>query len=119
MSNDEPMPLLRRVTLAPPAPYRLDLTCTALARFPRLVNRWDGVTYRRLFAMEGTFVAVSVHQTGTVDEPRLALTFRSPTHVPNTTLDKLMGYVERMFGLTDDLAPFLRHAERDAVIGPL
>jgi DNA-3-methyladenine glycosylase II len=119
MSNDEPLPLLRRVTLAPPAPYSLDLTCTALARFPRLVNRWDGATYRRLFALGGVFVAVSVRQTGTVDAPCVAVTFRGPAHVPAATLDMLLGYVEQMFGLTDDLAPFLRHAARDAVIGPL
>ena len=119
MSNDEPLPLLRRVTLAPPAPFSLDLTCTALARFPRLVNRWDGATYRRLFAMDGTFVAVIVRQTGSVDEPRIEISFRGPAHVPDATHDRLLGYVERMFGLADDLAPFLCHAERDAVIGPL
>jgi DNA-3-methyladenine glycosylase II len=107
------------VALVPPAPYSLDLTCTALARFPRLVNRWDGMTYRRLFAVDDAFVTVTVRHTGTVDAPCIDVAFRGPAHVSDTTLDRLLGYVERMFGLTDDLAPFLRHAARDAVIGPL
>ncbi len=117
--SDESLPLLRRVTLAPPAPYSLDLTCTALARFPRLVNRWDGTIYRRLFAVDGAFVAVSVRQTGTVDKPCIEIAFRGPAHVPDATVDRLAGYVERMFGLRQDLVPFLRRAARDAVIGPL
>jgi DNA-3-methyladenine glycosylase II len=119
MSIDESLPLLRRVTFAPPAPYSLAHTCTALARFPRLVNRWDGSVYRRLFAVDGAFVAIRVWQTGGVDEPCIEVTFRGPMHLSDATLEQVTGYVRRMFGLTDAIAPFLRRAERDAVIGPL
>ncbi|MHB8646268.1 MAG: DNA-3-methyladenine glycosylase family protein [Thermomicrobiales bacterium] len=111
--------ILRQMTLMPPAPYALDLTATALARFPRLLNRWDGTTYRRLFAMNGAFVAVAVRQAGAADDSRLLLTFTGPTHVAPILLDHLLGYVARMLGATEQIAPFLTIAARDPVIGPL
>jgi DNA-3-methyladenine glycosylase II len=68
--------------------------------------------------VDGAFVAIRVRQTVGVDEPRIEVTFRGPTHLSDATLARLTGYVQRMFGLTDAV-PFLRRAERDAVIGPL
>jgi DNA-3-methyladenine glycosylase II len=113
------LPILRHATLTPPAPYALDLTATALARFPRLLNRWDGTTYRRLFVRNGTFVAVAVRQEGPVTDPRLLLTFTGPAHVSSSLLDRLTGYVVRMLGAAAEIALFLTVAARDPVIGPL
>lgn len=105
--------------MTPPAPYALDLTMTALARFPRLLNRWDGTTYRRLFARGGAFVAVALHQEGDEDRPRLQVTFSGPADVAPTVLDEIQGDVMRMIGAEVDVAPFLAVAVRDPVIGPL
>jgi DNA-3-methyladenine glycosylase II len=105
--------------VVPHAPYALELTMAALARFPRRVNRWDGRTYRRLFVRGGTFVEVSACQEGPVTDPRLLLTFAGPTHVAPSLLDQLQGYVTRMLGATEEIAPFLAVAAQDAVIGPL
>lgn len=113
------MPILRRATLTPPAPYALDLTATALARFPRLLNRWDGTTYRRLFATERAFVEIAVRQEGAVDEPRLLFTLAGPTAVASSTLDSVMREAARMLGSTEAIASFLAVAARDPVIGPL
>ncbi|MGI8858328.1 MAG: hypothetical protein ACR2JW_21510, partial [Thermomicrobiales bacterium] len=117
--NDTSLPVLRRVIVTPPTPYALDLTMTALARFPRLVNRWDGTTYRRLFAREGAFVEVAVREEGSVATPRLLLTFASPSQAPASLLDDLQGYVVRMIGADEAISPFLAFAARDPVIGPL
>lgn len=114
-----PLPLLRQTTLTPPAPYALDLTATALARFPRLLNRWDGTTYRRLFHRNGAFVAVSVRQEGGADDPRLQIECRGPVHIPATVLDDLIARVTQMLGAADDIGVFLMVAARDPVIGPL
>ncbi len=111
--------MLRQVIVTPPAPYALDLTMTALARFPRLVNRWDGTTYRRLFVRDGTFVEVAVREEGSVAAPRLLFTFAGPAQAPASLLDDLQGYVARMIGADDRIAPFLAVAARDPVIGPL
>jgi DNA-3-methyladenine glycosylase II len=119
MVTDASLPLLRRVTITPPAPFSLALTCSALARFPRLVNRWDGETYHRLFLVDGAFVTAALRQTSPENAPAIECTFRGPAHVTDTVLDRLTGYVERMFGLMDDNAAFLQRAEHDPVIGPL
>lgn len=113
------MPILRRTTLIPPAPYALDLTATALARFPRLVNRWDGTTYRRLFVADGAFVQIAVRQEGVATDPHLLLTCAAPTQIPSATLDRLTGAVMRMLGAAEAIAPFLAVAAADPVIGPL
>jgi 3-methyladenine DNA glycosylase/8-oxoguanine DNA glycosylase len=113
------MPILRRTTLTPPAPYALDLTATALARFPRLVNRWDGTIYRRLFMADGDFVEVAVRQEGPATDPRLLLTFTGPMRVSPATLDRLTGDMVRMLGAAEAIAPFLAAAACDPVIGPL
>ncbi|MCA1667539.1 MAG: hypothetical protein LC793_09150, partial [Thermomicrobia bacterium] len=119
MSHHGDLPILRQSTLTPPAPYALDLTAIALARFPRRLNRWDGTVYRRLFVAEGVFVAVAVRQEGAPADPRLLLTFTGPAQVPPFTLDRLTGYVVRMLGAADDITPFLTVAARDPVVGPL
>ena len=113
------LPLLRHATIIPPTPYALDLTATALARFPRLLNRWDGTTYRRLFVADGAFVEIAVRQEGPATDPCLLLTFTGPMPVPPATLDHLTGYVVRMLGAAETIAPFLAVAARDPVIGPL
>lgn len=117
--EDTSLPVLRQVTVTPPAPYALDLTMTALARFPRLLNRWDGTTYRRLFVHDGAFVAVSVRQQGMVADPRLHIVFTGPSHVPAALLDDLQGYVVRMIGADTAITPFPAVAASDPVIGPL
>lgn len=118
-SPSHSLPMLRHATLVPPAPYALDLTMAALARFPRLVNRWDGTIYRRLFVEGDTFVEVAARQSGPVTDPRLLLTFTGPAHAPLALLDRLQGYVARMLGAVEVIAPFLAVATRDPVIGPL
>ncbi|MGI8687021.1 MAG: DNA-3-methyladenine glycosylase family protein [Thermomicrobiales bacterium] len=119
LSHRGSLPILRQATLTPPAPYALDLTAVALARFPRLLNRWNSTTYRRLFAVDGVFVAVAVRQGGPPTDPRLLLTFTGPTQVVPALLDRLTGYVVRMLGAADAITPFLAVAAHDPVIGPL
>ena len=113
------LPVLRRVAIVPPAPYDLALTCTALARYPRRVNRWDGTTYRRLFVRDGAFIAATLRQDGPPDSPTLALTLSAPARVPTAILDRVQESLTQMFGLAEAIAPFYARARADAVIGPL
>ncbi len=111
--------IVGRRVLTPPAPYALDLTMTALARFPRMLNRWDGTTYRRLFAHDGAFVEVRVRQEGDAGHPRLIVTFVGPQSVPEATIAVFTGYVTHMLSASEGIAPFLAVAARDPVIAPL
>jgi hypothetical protein len=49
----------------PNSPFRLDLTAWALRRRARnKIDRWDGVTYRRVIAVSGRPTEVAVRQEG-------------------------------------------------------
>ena len=50
-------------TLEPVPPFRLDLTAWALRRRPaNIVDRWDGVAYRRAVKQDETVAEVEVRQ---------------------------------------------------------
>ena len=50
-------------TLEPAPPFRLDLTAWALRRRPaNIVDRWDGVAYRRAVKQDETVAEVEVRQ---------------------------------------------------------
>ena len=68
-ARHEPRPL--QFCVRPVPPFRLDLTVWALRRRPRnLVDRWDGVTYRRVVVRESARpMELAVRQT--VDRRRL------------------------------------------------
>jgi DNA-3-methyladenine glycosylase II len=54
-----------RFTLEPVQPFRLDLTTWALRRRPgNILDRWDGVTYRRAVKLDSIVAEVEVRQTG-------------------------------------------------------
>ena len=59
-------------SIEPVPPFRLDLTAWAIRRRPEnLMDRWDGQSYRRVLAIEGKAVQVSVTQSGGKTAPRL------------------------------------------------
>jgi len=118
------LPLQRRVTLTPLPPYDLALTLTALARYPRLVNRWDGAVYRRLFHFHspeyhGIFIHATVWQGGAADDPCLTVELRSPTAASTTALDAAQATLVHMLGVTEDIRAFRDRAGNDPSLGPL
>ncbi len=116
------LPLQRRVILTPLPPYDLALTLTALARYPRRVNRWDGAVFRRLFHFpeyHGAFVHATVWQESTADNPRLIVELRGPTAIPTTALDAAQAILVHMFGITENIRAFYTRADADPALGPL
>ena len=94
-------------------PFRLDLTVWALRRRPRnLVDRWDGVTYRRVVVVNGRAMEIAVRQTGAPTAPRLDVTV---TPAPRSEADKrqLRRLLDRLLGLRIDLSAWYRTANRD------
>lgn len=109
----------RELVIEPCAPFRLDLTAWALRRRAHnAVDRWDPSTYQRVVTLDGTPVALAVTQNGTLDAPRLtvALTGRPIDH-PTAALAR--STVDRLLGLSVDLAPFAAMAAADPLLGPL
>jgi DNA-3-methyladenine glycosylase II len=94
-------------------PFRLDLTVWALRRRPRnLVDRWDGVTYRRVVVVNGRAMEIAVQQAGAPTAPRLDVTV---TPAPRSEADKrqLRRLLDRLLGLRIDLSAWYRTANRD------
>jgi DNA-3-methyladenine glycosylase II len=94
-------------------PFRLDLTVWALRRRPRnLVDRWDGVTYRRAMVVNGRAMEVAVRQMGALTAPRVEVMV---TPAPRSESDKrqLRRLLDRLLGLRIDLSAWYRTANRD------
>jgi len=69
--------VLNKVTFSiiPVPPFRLDLTAWALRRRANnILDRWDGVTYRRVLLFDDVPIEVNVHQNGPSQAPRLQVT---------------------------------------------
>jgi DNA-3-methyladenine glycosylase II len=97
----------------PIPPFRLDLTVWALRRRERnAVDRWDGVTYRRVVTAGGRATEMAVRQAGSPAEPRLIVT---ATPAPRTRPGRahLRSVVECTLGARVDLAEWYRLAERN------
>lgn len=96
--------------LEPVPPFRLDLTAWAIRRRPEnLMDRWDGKSYRRVLAIDGDAVRVTVTQSGGKTTPQL--------HVVATAAGRcapkkprIAAAIERLLGTCVDLRPFYRFA---------
>ncbi len=107
------------LTLQPIPPFRLDYTVWALRRRERnLIDRWDGVTYRRVIVVEGRATELAIRQSDSKRDARLLLV---PTPSPRTSSQKrhLRSVVDRLLGLQIDLTEWYRIAEADVRLGDL
>ena len=97
----------------PIPPFRLDLTVWALRRRGRnAIDRWDGVTYRRIVNFGGRTSEVAVRQAGSPAEPRLIVTATPPPRSPSGRVH-IRSVVEYTLGTRVDLAGWYRLAQRD------
>lgn len=107
------------LAIEPDAPFRLDLTVWALRRRPHnMVDRWEASTYWRTLPVDGAAIAVGVSQSGTVDAPRLLVSFAGAGLGPSAELSACNA-MHALLGLDVDVSPFAAAAARDTVIGPL
>jgi DNA-3-methyladenine glycosylase II len=100
--------------LKPLPPFRLDLTIWALRRRrDNIVDRWDGMTYRRVLVLDDKPVELTVVQKGKPDEPELSITATGMRFSPGTN-SALAALLERMLGIRVDVSGFYRLAQKDA-----
>ncbi len=99
--------------LKPLPPFRLDLTVWALRRRrENIVDRWDGMTYRRVLVLDGKSIEMAAVQKGKPDEPELSITATSMQLSPGTG-SALAALLERMLGIRMDVSGFYRLAQKD------
>lgn len=105
--------------LEPSPPFRLDLTVWTLRRRPEnVVDRWDGVTYRRVLVLPVGIVEVAVSQIGPPESPQLMILVQGQTLCKNVKAN-VTAVLEKLLGLRTDLSAFYRLAERDEQLGKL
>lgn len=106
-------------SITPIAPFRLDLTAWALRRRPQnLVDRWDGITYRRVIPFDNAPVEMAVRQTGSSSAPRVIVRLTGERLWPEYRREA-RALVEKMFGLRVDLTPFYEMASQDSKLESL
>ena len=97
--------------LRPVPPFRLDLTVWALRRRARnQIDRWDGVTYRRVIVVRGRPTKLAVRQEGPLTGPRLIVTAMPSLRTPSER-QLVRSAVDRLLGLQIDLCDWYRVAE--------
>lgn len=107
--------------MKPVPPFRLDLTVWVLRRLPiNAIDRWDGHTYRRTLAINGSLAELSVIQTGPPDRPVLGVTVDGiKASARNKSAAEFI--LKRLLGLEIDLSEFYElasaHRKLNALVG--
>lgn len=97
----------------PRPPFRLDLTVWALRRRARNeIDRWDGVTYRRVIVVGGRPTELAVRQDGPATAPRLIVTAAPSPRAP-AERQRVRSIIEGLLGVRIDLSDWYRMAEGD------
>lgn len=105
--------------LQPIPPFRLDLTVWALRRRPRnRIDRWDGVTYRRVLVVKGRPTDIAVRQEGSLTRPHLVVTATPSLRTPSER-QVVRSAINRLLGLQIDLRNWYRMAEGHRRLRPL
>jgi DNA-3-methyladenine glycosylase II len=95
----------------PIPPFRLDLTVSALRRRARnQIDRWDGMTYRRVIVVRGRPTELAVRQDGPLTRPRLIVTATPSLRTPSER-QLVRSAIDRLLGLRIDLSDWYRVAE--------
>jgi len=88
--------------IAPKPPFRLDLTVWALRRRSHnVLDRWDGITYRRAASFGTHDVELAVRQVAPVESPLLEVTVTGPA--PIAVAQPAADAVDRLLGTSIDL----------------
>jgi DNA-3-methyladenine glycosylase II len=109
----------RELQIEPAGPFRLDLTAWALRRNARnSVDRRSTATYERVLSLAGGPVALSMTQLAGPDAPRLSVLLAG-RQIDHQTEELARSTLDRLLGLSIDLAPFAAMAAPDPLLGPL
>jgi DNA-3-methyladenine glycosylase II len=105
--------------LKPVSPFRLDLTVWTLRRRPsNVVDRWDGVTYRRVLSFPTGTVEVAVTQSAPAEAARLQIVVAAQP-ASAAIRSAVTSVLERLLGLRVDLSEFYQFAAHNRRLGPL
>jgi len=106
-----------RFTVTPERPYSLALTAERFRRFPEVIDRFDGKSYRRLVFVDKSPLLVVVTQTGPPRHATLDVSLQGkPSRTPEARRVALH-LVEESLGTRVAVAPFYKKLARDPIVG--
>jgi len=106
-----------RFSVVPQRPYSLALTAARYARFPEVVDRFDGTVYRRFLPLDRGGVLVSVEQVGAPARPILEAVLtgtRAGSPAARRAAERI---IHVALGAAQPVARFYRSFRADPVIG--
>ena len=104
--------------LVPERPYSLALTAARYARFPEVVDRFDGAVYRRFLPVGRSGALLSVRQEGTPSRAVLAWSLEGRAADAPETGALARRILEIALGGAQPVRAFYRALASDPVIGP-
>lgn len=105
--------------MRPVAPFRLDYTVWAIRRRPvSIIDRWDGVSWRRVCALDRGIFEVQATQEGPPEKPALKVRAVGK-RLSSDSKTEIEALVTRMLGLESELSDFYRLARGHGTIGAL
>src|SRR6266545_215559 len=110
--------VIARFRFTPPSPYSLELTAARFARFPEIVDLFDGRTYRRLLCVDSLPVLLTVRQTGPVSKPILDVRLEAEVVRTPSARAAARFVIERALGAGIELRPFYRALQSDPILAP-
>src|SRR5262245_7532626 len=105
-------------TIVPLRPYSLLLTASRFRRFPEVVDRFDGTTYRRLLLVDDRPRLLSVTQNGSPIHATLQIHITGERPDSDSVRAAARQAVERALGAASDVRPFYRALKGDPILGP-
>ena len=103
--------------IIPLRPYSLPLTASRFCRFPEIIDRFDGATYRRLLLVHGQPHLLSVTQTGTPLQATLQVRITGAGSDSDSARSGARQVIERALGTPTDVRPFYRALKHDPILG--
>ena len=104
-------------TVAPRGPYSLAQTASRFTRFPEIVDRFDGATYRRLLPVGRRGVLLEVRQAGSIARPLLLARLEGDEGASDAALVAARRLVAIGLGAGLDTRAFDRKFRSDPLLG--
>jgi DNA-3-methyladenine glycosylase II len=105
-----------RFSITPARPFSLALTASRFARFPEVVDLFDGRTYRRLLRSGAGAALGSVTQRGGPDRAVLEVELDGPGASAPETAEAARRLVARSLGAAADIGPFYAASAADPLL---
>jgi DNA-3-methyladenine glycosylase II len=108
----------RRFSLEPLRPFALGLTAARFARFPEVVNRFEGGVYQRLILAAGKPLLVRATQQDGPASATLQVEIFGASARGREARRAAVDLLERTLGIAVDVRAFYRALRGDPVLGP-